>query len=107
MQERTAIKPHKPRLVDNARREKIRDLHNNGMTFDAIGRIFGISRQRVHKIYQDFTGNDSSPRRNLKAERGAEIRKMKSEGKTTKQIADKLGVTTHTVNNVLRKERTL
>lgn len=32
------------------RRKAIQVMHNGGMTFDEIGKVLGLSRQRVHQI---------------------------------------------------------
>lgn len=34
----------------NERKEKMKEMYSQGMTFDAIGKSFGISKQRVYQL---------------------------------------------------------
>lgn len=35
-------------------RETVHQLKNNGMTFEAIGKMFGVKRQRIWSIYSGY-----------------------------------------------------
>ena len=80
------------------RRKTIAELYRQGMTLEAIGRQYGITRERIRQIIHRFNqlaGNPVSirPRVSPKVlERREQVVELCRAGKTTRQIAEILGI---------------
>lgn len=49
-------KPRKQIELDDCRLKEMRDFRESGMTYEQIGKKFGLSRQRVHQILKENRG---------------------------------------------------
>ena len=48
---------YKGHIENRDRDYSMKEMHDNGLTYDAIGKCFGVSRQRAHKIVEQARRN--------------------------------------------------
>ena len=76
----------------DARNRDILNLHDAGLTFEKIGKLFGITTQQAHLVYHSFP-EDHERNPNLLDEADLTVEEYHALGYTISWIAQKLHLT--------------
>lgn len=85
-----------------AQKTQIRDMRRTGESVDSIAIAFGVSRGRIYQLTQNVVNASRKARQSAKMHDKMTMARMKRDGHTVQEIADKYDLTINTVYVYLR-----